>query len=105
MVPARRCRYVAHDARYDGCRDACFRRPAPARVADAAADEPTRSRVGGGYIGAAPELRRDRPLATEPRDAVAPRGEPRRTAAGTQSVAHGRGVRAHVPGERPRRTG
>src|SRR4051794_20999518 len=57
------------------------RRPAPG-LADPAPAQPAGPRLPGGGVDAAPELRRDRAVASEPELPAAPLGAPRRAAAG-----------------------
>src|SRR3954447_24941003 len=89
-------------ARYGRCHDLHdgprpTGRPAAARVARAAPAQPARAVDPGRDLDAAPELRRDRPLAPDPGDDREADRAPRGATAGAQPIAAGRWVRTEVP--------
>ena len=81
---------AAAAARLPSLSDGSDSRRAAARVARPPAAEPARPGARGRGLGAAPELRRDRPLAAQPRDGAAARRAARRAAARAQPPAAGR---------------
>src|SRR5215204_5509579 len=101
VIVGPRGRWYRPDGDRDG--DIPFGRTAAEVVAPTAAPLAARSGRYRGRYDAPPELRRDRPGPTQPRDGAAPRRGARRAAARTEQPAGRRRLRADVPPERPGR--
>ena len=80
------------------------RRPG-ARMAAAPPAEPARARLRRRHLDSTPELRRNRPLAAQPRHAAALGGPARAAAARAEPVAGRRRLCAGIPGEGAVRSG